>query len=323
MADKDLIVGVDLGGTNVSAGVFDGKSKLLGLQKNKTKAEQGSDAVIKRIVKTIQEALEISKSKLEDVAAVGIGAPGAIDVKRGVVLNAVNLRWTDFPLGKALAGEIKQNGLTVVVDNDVNVGTWGEYVAGAGRGIDDLLGVFVGTGIGGGLVLDGKLYHGHFSTAGEIGHIAMHPDGPLGRRTLENLASRTAVANLIGDLVRANRKSVITKLVEGNLADIRSRAIADAIKEKDELVTQVVQESAGYVGAAIANMVTVLSLKGVVLGGGLAEALGGPYLKWVRDAFERHVFPLELRDCKLKLSELGDSAGVVGAAALARSRVDS
>jgi predicted NBD/HSP70 family sugar kinase len=85
----------------------------------------------------------------------------------------------------------------------------------------------------------------------------------------------------------------------------------------------VVQESAGYVGAAIANMVTVLSLKGVVLGGGLAEALGGPYLKWVRDAFERHVFPLELRDCKLKLSELGDSAGVVGAAALARSRVDS
>jgi len=322
MADRTLIIGVDLGGTNVSSGVFDAKGKLLGRQKNKTKADQGTPAVLKRIVKTIEESLVDAKRSMDEVLAVGIGAPGAIDVKRGIVINATNLRWNDFPLGKALGQELAQGDIEIVVDNDVNVGTWGEYAAGAGRGIDNLLGVFVGTGIGGGLILNGSLYHGHFGTAGEIGHIAILPDGALGRRTLENLSGRTAIANLVADLVRSNHESAIVKLVEGDLNDIRSRAIADAVKQKDPLVCEVVRDSAHYVGVAIAHMVTVLSLEGVVLGGGLSEAMGSTYLKWVRESFDRHVFPQELQACKLVVGELGDDAGIVGAAALAKLRIN-
>ncbi len=316
---KTLFVGVDLGGTNVSAGVCDAKHRVIAKEKKKTKAEEGTKAVIERIVKTIDEAISLAGKKRSDIGGVGIGAPGAIDISKGTVINAVNLRWRDYPLAKALTDQLK---LPVTVDNDVNVGTWGEHVAGAARDYDDLLGVFVGTGIGGGLVLHGQLYHGVNFTAGEIGHIILDADAPLGVRTLENRASRTAMANSLKALILANHKSVIPKLVEdGNLDSIRSSVIAQALKQDDELTIEIVRQSAKYVGIAIANTITMLSLGCAVVGGGAMEALGDRYLKWIRQSFEEHVFPHTLRSAKILASTLGDDAGVVGAAALARERL--
>jgi glucokinase len=313
--DDRPVIGVDLGGTNIAAGVVSASNKVLGMARTKTKAAQGADAVLERIVKTVLEALAKADLSPQDVGGLGIGAPGTVDTRRGVVEYAVNLRWTNLPLAKRLTEALD---LPVRVDNDVNVGTWGEFVAGSGKGCRNMLGVFIGTGIGGGLVLDGKLYSGHFGSAGEIGHTVIHADGPLGRRTLENCASRTAVANLIVQLVQAHHPSRIIDIVGGKVDRIRSGAIAQALAEDDLLVRQVVEQSARYVGVAIANAVTVMSLQRVILGGGLPEALGEPYARWVRDGYHAAVFPESMKQCEVRLGKLGDSAGVIGAALLAR-----
>lgn len=313
------VIGVDLGGTNVQAGVVDAKHKIIGRAKNKTNADGGSDAVVARIVKTIEQAIEDAKVKKDQIAGVGIGAPGTIDAKKGVVEVAVNLRWNKFPLAKHLKNKLK---LPVTLDNDVNVGTWGEYVAGAAKGKQgDLLGLFVGTGIGGGLILNGQLYAGHFGTAGEIGHVILHADGILGRRTLENCASRTNIVRQITNLIRANHPSSLGKATDEDLDNIRSKALAEALDKKDPLTVEVVRNAARYTGIAIANAVTLLSLSRVVVGGGMVEAAGSTFVDWIRQSFENHVFPPELKKCTIMASKLGDDAGVVGAADLARQRL--
>jgi len=208
----------------------------------------------------------------------------------------------------------------VVVDNDVNVGAWGEYRLGAGRGFQDLMAVFVGTGIGGGLVLGGKLYHGHYFTAGEIGHTVSLPHNGLGRRSLENLASRTNVVNQLVGLIQVGHESRIKEITKGDLTQIRSKVLAEAVKKKDKLACEVIRDSARYVGAMVANMVTMLSLPCAVIGGGMPEALGETYVKWVREAFEEFVFPPQLKACKLVAAELGDHAGAIGAALLVREK---
>jgi glucokinase len=175
--------------------------------------------------------------------------------------------------------------------------------------------------VGSGIILGGALYHGHHWTAGEIGHVIIQADAPLGRRTLENLGSRTAIAQHLRSLVEANHASRLVEIVEGDLSAIRSSALNKALRQQDGLTRMVVQQAASYVGTAIANTVTLLSLPCVVLGGGLTTALGNIWLEWVRQAFEGRVFPEELRTCKLLAGQLGDDAGAVGAADLARRRL--
>lgn len=317
-SNENLVVGVDLGGTNIQAGLVTANNQVVGRAKVKTKAETGKDGVFKRVARVIADLVDQENVSWDQVVGIGIGAPGTCNIETGVVTNAVNLCWDRFPLGDSLKSEFKR---PVVVDNDVNVGTWGEVIAGAAKGQQDVLGVFVGTGIGGGLVLGGRLYRGPAMTAGEIGQTILMPDGILGRRTLENFASRTSVVNLIRELILSNHKTIVSELVEGDLERVRSKVLAEALREKDELVTEVVRHSAGYVGIVIANMVTMLSLPCVVLGGGLVEALGEPYVKWIRSAFAEAVHPKELTDCKILQGKLLDDAGVVGAAGVARNRL--
>lgn len=307
-------IGLDLGGTNIQGGIVTPDGKVLVRDSLKTKADQGSDVVLKRIRKVVDCLLEKAELKLDGVAGVGIGAPGTVDATKGVVETAVNLRWTNYPLGATLSKDLK---LPVVVDNDVNVGTWGEHAAGAGKGHDDLLGIFVGTGIGGGLVLGGRLYRGALQTAGEIGHTSVLPDAGLGRRTLENLASRTSMVNLLNQLMAANHQSSIRELTNGDPSRIRSKVLAEALRSKDPLTSAVVEQAAHYVGIAIANAVTLLSLRCVVVGGGVTEALKTPWIEQIRASFDKHVFPPQLRKCKVVASSLGDDAGVVGAGLLA------
>lgn len=312
-------VGIDLGGTNIQAGVLGGDQKLIVTDRVKTKADGGTDTVIARIVKLVDTVLEKAQVRRTDLGGLGIGAPGAINHKKGVVLNAVNLRWTDFPLAKALEKEL---GIPVVVDNDVNVGTWGEHQAGAGKGYDDLMGIFVGTGIGGGFVLNGELYHGTQMTAGEVGHTVIRADAPLGRRTLENVASRTSIVNLLRQLILSNHPSLISELAGGDLDKVRSKVLAEAFTRKDELTHQIIGQAAHYVGVAIANAVTLLSLPCVVVGGGLTEALQDDWIKLIRAVFDEYVFPRELSKCKIVPSKLGDDAGIIGAALLAKQRLE-
>ncbi|QDU33465.1 Glucokinase [Poriferisphaera corsica] len=318
MSEKQkLFIGIDLGGTNIGAGVVTPEGGILSRDKIKTKAEGGSDTVIERIAKIMDRVCDQAGVTHDEVQAVGIGAPGAIDVKKGSVIVAPNLRWNNFPLADSLS---KHTHWPVTVDNDVNVGTWGEFCVGGGRHTEDMLGIFIGTGIGGGLAIHNKLYYGHHMTAGEIGHTLVKADGSLGRRTLENLASRTAIADILRKLIAANHPSVITELTEGNLSKIKSRVIAEAFAQGDQLTTLVLQDAAKYVGIAIANTVTMLSLPHVVVGGGLTEALGKPWIKMVNEQYKKYVFP-HGHDCKVVASELGDDAGIIGAGLLACERL--
>ncbi len=297
------VVGIDLGGTNFTVGVVDAKGRLLGRDRRKTKAHQGRDAVIDRIVESVGNACRDAGTGLEDIGAVGIGAPSAIDWDQGMVINAGNLGWRNVPLREILR---KRFGVPVVVDNDVNVAAWGEHVLGAGRGHEDMLAVWIGTGIGAGLVLRGDVWRGPGFTAGEIGQMILFPRSSVGRRTFEEHCSRTA-------MVRERSKE------DG---PVGSGAIAQAYVDGDELVQQVVDDAADLVGLAIANAVTLLSLRCVVLGGGVTEALGDRYVERVRESFEWHVFPATLRKCAIVASELGDGAGVLGAAMLARTAME-
>jgi len=191
MDSKQPVAGIDLGGTNMQIGVVDGDGAVIGRSRKKTQALEGRAKVIERIVEGANNACEQAGLTLKQTAGLGIGAPGAIDPHRGVVLEAVNLRWNDVALADILGDKL---GIPVIVDNDVNVAIYGEWKMGAGRGVNDMLGVWIGTGIGGGLILNDRLYEGALFTAGEIGHTIFYPGAPLGSRSLEENCSRTAVA---------------------------------------------------------------------------------------------------------------------------------
>lgn len=311
-------VGIDLGGTNMQIGVVAPSNEIIGRSRKKTLADKGQANIIGRIVEGVQHACMQAGLTVAQLGGVGIGAPGAIDPATGVVLEAVNLRWDDVPLAKILQAKLR---VPVLVDNDVNVAVYGEWKAGAARGDREVFGIWVGTGIGGGLVLNNHLYAGGFFTAGEIGHTILYPNAPMARRSLEQNCSRTAIADRLASLIRSNRKSMLTQLCGGDLAQIKSKMIAAAYSEGDKLVSEVLDESAQLLGIAIANVVTLLSISKVVVGGGLTEALGEPWVKKIRKAVRETAFPERVQAVQVVASQLEDDAGLLGAALLAREKL--
>ena len=313
-----LVVGVDLGGTNMTVGVVDREHKIIACVKRKTKAALGLDGVIERIVESIGRACNEAGVTIDKIDSVGIGAPSAIDFDEGLVINAGNLGWKQVPLRAILQ---KRLGRPVAIENDVNAAIWAEAKLGSAKNWGDVLAIWVGTGIGGGLILNGEVYRGAFHTAGEIGQMILFPRCSPGRRTLEEHCSRLSMVRAMETIVGFYPQSKIRAALAARADDgmIGSSAIAECYGAGDELVVRVVDDSAELLGMAIANAVTLLSVEAVVVGGGVVEALGKKYVTRVREAFEWHVFPSTLKKCHLVASELGDSAGVLGAALLARS----
>jgi len=319
MASKKPIIGIDLGGTNMQVGVVSPDRKLLSTARRKTKADEGQDAVIGRIIDGIEEACASAKLKVGDLGAVGIGAPGAVDPHEGVVLEAVNLRWKNTPLAEILT---KKLGVRTYLDNDVNVAVFGEHRMGAGRGASHLFGVWIGTGIGGGLIFDDELYYGHFLTAGEFGHMILFPNNPPGHRSVEHNCSRSAVVDQIVRLIKANRQSMLTEMFDGDFDKVKSKQLAKAYEAGDEVTREVIDHAAEMLGIAIGSIVTLLSVQRVVLGGGLTEAIGARWVDLVRESAARIAFPDRCKEVEVVASELEDDAGVLGAALLAGERAD-
>ncbi|MHC4947192.1 MAG: ROK family protein [Planctomycetota bacterium] len=313
MADR-LFLGIDLGGTNMQVGVVDADGGIAGRARARTPAREGSDAIIDAIAATARAACAEAGVETASIAAVGIAAAGAVDVPHGVVLDAPNIGWEDFPLGDRLEAAL---GRPVIVDNDVNGAVWGEHRLGAGRGRGDVLGVWVGTGVGGGLVLHDRLHHGEFFTAGEIGQTILFPDGPEGGRIVEDLCSRTGMSRIIMERLAEFPDSVLHELTAPHGRVAYSRDFETARAAADPLAIEVIDRGADLLGLAIANWVTVLALDTVILGGGIAEALGAPYLDRIRAAFDRHVFPDRCRACRIEMTALTADAGLLGAALLA------
>ncbi|NDJ74768.1 MAG: ROK family protein [Chloroflexi bacterium] len=315
------VLGIDLGGTKILAAVVDRNGHILGSAKRKTRSERGVGEVIARIIKTAYEAVDDAHLDMKAIQAIGIGAPGVTDYATGVVEFAPNLEdWVNVPLGTRLEGEF---GVPVFVDNDVNAGTFGEFTVGAGRSYHNaVLGVFPGTGIGGGIVLNGRLWRGTHNAAAEIGHMVTLVDGPLcgcGRRgCIEALASRTAIDRDIRGEIRGGRDSLATDLVDLDTDNITSGVLAKALKKGDPVVTDVLERAAYHLGVFTGTMINALDPECVIYGGGLIEACGDVMLPIIREAAYRHLIrPLAPEQLPIVEAALGDDAVVLGTAMLA------
>jgi len=315
--DDTALLGIDLGGTNIQFGVVTGGGKVLSRAKRKTIADEGRDAVLGRIVDGIDEACAQAGVSLSQIRAVGMGAPGPVDPNSGVVLEAVNLGWLNEPIAKILSDKL---GLPLYLDNDVNVAVFGEWKMGAARGATNMMGVWIGTGVGGGFILNNALFYGSFLTAGEVGHMMLSPENPPGVRSVEHNCSRTAMCSRVRQLIEAGRPSIVPELVDGKLNKIKSKVIAEAFRQGDELVTAVVRDAGERLGVVLGGIVTLLSIDKIVLGGGLTEAVGEPWVDMVSESVRRVAFPAVCKEVSVVASELEDNAGVIGAALIAAER---
>ncbi len=319
------VVGVDMGGTKILSAVIDAKGNILGTAKVPTKADEAPSVVIDRIADAIQKAIGKSGVNEASIEAIGIGAPGPLDPATGVVIFAPNLGWRDIRLKDELETRV---GIPTFVDNDVNVGTLGEHVFGAGQGVQNVVGIFVGTGIGGGIILQGELFHGASKTAGEIGHIIVKAGGPKcgcgTRGCLEALASRTAMAKQFQKAIKKKKqKSIVTELTNGDLRTIRSGVLAKAIRANDKLTLKIFKKVTKYLGVGIGSIVNFLNPEMIILGGGVVEALDDTFLDNIRAAAKKYALPNTLDGVQIVRAELGDNSGILGAAALARQRSEA
>jgi glucokinase len=315
------VVGVDLGGTKVLAGVVSADNRILSRAKRPTPAKEGGEAILRAIAEAATEALAVARLTPGEIAAVGVGSPGPLDSERGVILFSANMAVRNFPLGPDLS---KMLGVPVLVQNDVRVGGYGEFRLGAGKGYQNLLAAFVGTGIGGCVIVDGKVVAGFTGNAGEIGHLCIKAKGPrcgCGRRgCMEALASRTAIARRIGKAIRRGAPSVLKDTLSARPDKLKSRDLASAYNAGDPLTAKEVHRAAHYLGVGLGSLMSVLGPEMVIVGGGVAEALGEPYIDVVRaSAREQTLADPEAR-IKIELAALGDDAGILGASLMARER---
>jgi len=319
----DLFIGVDLGGTNIEAAAVR-NGEVLASKKKKTRPEKGVDTVIERIARTVRGVFKKMDATPEDFAGLCIGAPGAVDPATGIVHAAPNLDWTDVPLGEVLRERL---GLPVFVDNDVNIGLLGEYVYGAGRGALHMVGIWVGTGIGGGLIVNGQLVSGWRGAAGEIGHMVVQPHGRrcgCGREgCVEAYASKTAMMAMIEEAMESGRKSVVPDIMaKKGKKSLTSSVIEDALEAHDEPMMEAVETAQFYLGLLTANLVNVLDPHVIVFGGGLVERLGEAFVEPV--AATARTYYLQQQNAeriRIVPSALGDDAGPVGAAVVASRRL--
>jgi glucokinase len=325
MADeqsKKVWVGFDLGGTKMLAAVYDEKFRALGRKRRKTKGAEGAAAGLERIGRTIDEALADAKVTPDRVGGIGIGLPGPLDLDRGIIIESPNLGWKNVKLQQWL---VDRYHCPVALGNDVDVGTFGEYRFGAGKGGRCVLGVFPGTGIGGGLIYEGRIFRGKTTSCMEIGHMMVDPRGRMcgcGRRgCLETVASRLAIASEIAVAAYRGETPLVFEAAGTNLADIRSSLIADAIKAGDQVVDRIVRNAAKRIGEAVANAANLVAPDVVVLGGGLVEALSDLFVSEVRDVVSKKVMSSFAGGIAVQAAQLGDDAAVMGAAALIADQV--
>jgi len=309
------IVGIDIGGTNIVAGtVAEDGSELLGLVSEPTIAEQGADAVMQRIVKLARASMGQARGK--EIAGVGIGSPGPLNTKTGIVLLTPNLGWTNFPLRDRLGQAL---GLPATLDNDANCAIFGEWWRGAARGADYVVGLTIGTGIGGGIVLAGEIYRGVSDVAGEIGHMSIDSNG---RRCkcgndgcLEAYASGPAIAARAIEGIETGADTSLPGYVKGDLSKITAQIVYEAAHDGDEYALEVVHDTAKFLGTGVANIVNIFNPEVVVICGGVTLA-GEKLFAPLRGEVKRRAFKPAVDACRIVPGELTGTAGVYGAAAV-------
>ncbi|HVA58169.1 MAG: ROK family protein [Gemmatimonadaceae bacterium] len=318
-ATQEFVIGVDLGGTNVVTGALttDG-SRTYGVRSAPTEVKAGAEGVVDRIVAQIEATIADTMTQAGVTRAafrgVGVGAPGPLDRVRGLVIVAPNLGWRNFPLRDRISERV---GLPASLDNDANCATVGEWWLGAARGARHVVGLTIGTGIGGGLIIDGKLFHGASDVAGEIGHTTIDVNGrhcTCGNYgCLEAYASGPAIATRAREvLMREGTGSLMPNMVHGDLERLTAQTVYDAAKAGDPVADEIVRDTARYLGAGVANLLNIFNPDVVVVAGGVTlagERLFTPLGAEVR----RRAFAPAVAAVKIVAGELPGTAGVVGA----------
>jgi glucokinase len=312
-------VGVDLGGTKINVLLVDEKGNILARDNRPTEAEKGKDQVIEKIKNMVLKVLKDADLSLEDIEGIGIGFPGIIDRDRSVTLYAPNLGedWKkEVPIGEILSNYFD---LPIELENDVNLVAWAEWLVGAGRGTRTMISIAIGTGIGSGIILNGKIWRGSHGIAGEFGHTTVLPDGPLcgcgNTGCIEAIASGSAIEKYTRSIIQNYPDSIIWKLCDGDLNKITVRTILDAAQKNDPLAIHVFDRAGYYLGIALANYIHIIDPERVVIGGGVANVKD-----FIGNPMKREFYRRALNYIKDKVSfawaELGGDAGGIGAGLL-------
>ena len=312
-----FVLGIDIGGTNLVVGsVAEDGSRIVAVASEATHAEAGAKDVLERLVNLADRAIATTRKDVPgaEILGVGVGAPGPLDTKRGIVLLTPNLGWVNLPLRQIIHDRL---GLPAALDNDANCAVLGEWWVGAARGARHAIGITIGTGIGGGLILDGKLYHGASDVAGEIGHTTIDTEG---RRCkcgnygcLEAYASGPNIALRAVEEIEAGAVSRLPTLVGGDLSKITAQTVYQAAQDGDELALEVVNDTARFLGVGIGNLLNVFNPEVVVVCGGVTAA-GDHLFVPLRRETARRAFKPAVAACRIVPGELAGTAGVYGAA---------
>ncbi len=307
-------IGVDLGGTNIVCGVVDGEGRIICKNSCKTGISGGRENVLSNIFMCVDGLAQ--KTDFEDVSAIGIGTPGAVD--KGVVIGgAENI--PDWK-GVALVSRVEEKfNKPTFASNDVTLYTLGEAIYGAGAGAKSIVCLTIGTGIGGGVIIDGELFRGSSDCAAEVGHMTINVDGRKcncgGVGCFESYASATAIIKAGREAVKVNPESIILTLA-GEESVITAEDVFEAAKRKDKSALEVVREAGRYLGAGIGNLINLFNPEVVIIGGGVSRA-GEIILEVIDEALKRHSLEANLRGVRIVLAKLGDTAGIIGAAVFA------
>ncbi len=318
-----LALGIDIGGTKILTAVANNKGKMLSRDHSITPAKEGQDVVVKSILESVGRALAQAKIAAADLTAIGLGAPGLSNPETGILFTSPNLPgWKDVPLRDIIAKEL---GKETFLINDANAAAVGELYFGAGRGTRNFIYVTVSTGIGGGIIIDGKIYTGSTGTAGELGHMVIDDEGPAcncgNRGCWETLASGTALAREARLGITEGGVTCILKYANGDMEKIKAEAIHEAAKAGDNLANQLIARTAYYLGVGLANLINIFNPEVIVIGGGLSN-IGDMLLEPAFEEAGRRAFKQSYQAVRFACAELGRNSGVLGAAAFALEKIN-
>ena len=309
---KSYNICLDVGGTKVLGAIFNEKDEIIYRLKKRSKSGgDGSADVEKVIVSVVEEMIKKSGIERDKLNAIASCAPGVIDQDRGVVLFTPNLPWRDYDMAASMRSKF---GVPFYVGNDVNLGVLGEYHFGAGRGYKNIVGFFVGTGMGGGLILNGSLFTGNQFKAAEYGHMVLDPEGPLcncGQRgCLEAFSSKQGMSAYIRQQAARGRETLMAEAVKDGV--FRSKALKQALKENDKVAMEAVDRACHWLAVAAGNMINVISPDLILFGGGVIEALGDLFLEKILAEVDRYCMPTIRSTVDIKIADLGDDSILYG-----------
>jgi glucokinase len=314
---KQYVIGIDLGGTKINGALADLNGKVMSKYVLPTNASEGEENVLNRIYEVIEKVLQDGGKKAEEIKAIGIGSPGPLDAKKGIIISTPNLPFENFQLVKPIS---ERFGIPTYLDNDANVAAIGEHIFGAGKGTENMVFVTVSTGVGGGAILNGKIYRGSTCNALEIGHTTVEKNGPRcncgNYGCVEALASGTSIGKRANEAIQRGEETSLK-----NYKGLSSYEVFQEAKKGDKIASEILDSCLNYLGIGIANIVASFDPEMIIIGGGVTNG-GSIVFDKVREVVKERCFETMANSCKIVPAGLGTDAGVIGAVALAITESD-